>query len=162
MAGRRKDGRRVMTVSKTTAEVLSGDEDLSQWSVEELIRGQRRAKNGKFVGRPPKVVARAMVEELFRRQASASMAKIAGNLPRLVDRLIEIALDPATDPQVAVNAIRLAASYGMGKPPDRVIVDVSSDHEPLWARALREATIVGIVPTVPEPPEAEIVEGGEP
>lgn len=47
-------------VGNTNTAILSGEEDLSLWSEEELVRGRRRAKNGKWVGRPPAVVPKAL------------------------------------------------------------------------------------------------------
>lgn len=154
MPRRKKDGRRVMTVSPTTANVLEGVDDVRTWTDEELIRGQRKASNGKFVGRPPDVVARACAVELLRRQGTGSLALFAGNLDRVSQRVVEIVLDPATDRQVALNGARLIFAYTLGKPPDRMIVDVRADAEPVWMQMLR-GSVVGIVPTVTD---AEVVE----
>ena len=55
-------GQRVVTMrarvrmSDTNTAILRGELDLTAWSEEELIRGQRRARNGHFQGRPPRVV----------------------------------------------------------------------------------------------------------
>lgn len=61
-------------VSGRTAEMLydarAGVLDCSDWDLEELMRGQRRAKNGRFVGRPPLMVPRGVYEELARRVQS--------------------------------------------------------------------------------------------
>jgi hypothetical protein len=60
----------MLAVSRHTAAILDGEEDLSAWDDEELLRGQRRAKNGRFVGRPPLVVPQAVHAERVRRTMS--------------------------------------------------------------------------------------------
>lgn len=56
-----------ISLGRTNAAILHGDEDLTLWSEEELIRGPRRDKNGSWSGRPPKVVPKAVHDELVRR-----------------------------------------------------------------------------------------------
>ena len=65
-----KDGRALMTVSAKTAAILNGDEDLSAWDDEELLRGQRKDRGGYFRGRPPKVVPQEVHAERVRRTMS--------------------------------------------------------------------------------------------
>src|SRR4051794_8597810 len=62
-----KPQRKLISVGKTSAAILNGDEDLSLWDDEELRRGYRRDKNGIWSGRKPKVVPRAIHDELVRR-----------------------------------------------------------------------------------------------
>ena len=46
----KKDGRQMLTVGKGTAAVLSGEDDLSTWSDEELAYGRRKDRNGHWTG----------------------------------------------------------------------------------------------------------------
>jgi hypothetical protein len=64
---RLKNGRALMTVSRHTADILEGIEDLTAWDNEELLRGQRRDRRGNFTGVPPKVVPQAVHAERVRR-----------------------------------------------------------------------------------------------
>src|SRR4051812_38504065 len=59
-----------ITLGKSNLAILSGEADLSLWTEEELIRGQRRAANGRWMGRPPKVVPKAVHDELVKRKLS--------------------------------------------------------------------------------------------
>lgn len=59
-----------ITLGKTNQAILNGTEDVRLWSDEELLRGQRKAKNGRWTGRPPKVVPLKIHEELTRRRLS--------------------------------------------------------------------------------------------
>ena len=53
--------------AKYVAQAKNGQLDVSDWDLEELIRGYRRAKDGSFRGRPPQVVPREVHEELAKR-----------------------------------------------------------------------------------------------
>ncbi len=62
------DNRRKMVVSANTTAILSGEDNLSSWTDEELLRGQRRSKRGLWEGKPPAVVPMAVHKELIRRR----------------------------------------------------------------------------------------------
>lgn len=68
MTGRSGAGRSPVWVGKANSAILAGTEDLSLWSEEELLRGQRRGKNGRWVGPRPKVVPTAIHQELVQRR----------------------------------------------------------------------------------------------
>lgn len=61
----------VMEVRGRQAELLTasrnGTLDVSDWDLEELLRGYRRSKNGRFSGRPPSIVPREVHQELAKR-----------------------------------------------------------------------------------------------
>jgi hypothetical protein len=74
MAGRQTKTRPrdvVLRPGDRTAALLKqareGKLDLSDWDIEELMRGRRRSKNGKFNGRPPSIVPVEIHDELARR-----------------------------------------------------------------------------------------------
>src|SRR5688500_3570828 len=62
--------REVIHVGKSNTAILRGEADLSSWSEEELIRGQKRSASGRWQGRPPKVVPKALHDELVKRKMS--------------------------------------------------------------------------------------------
>lgn len=121
------DGRATLKVSPTTVAILNGEEDLSAWSDEELIRGQRKAKNGRWLGRPPLVVPQAVHAERARRLMSKAH-----------DLLRESTVDAVTLLRDVINnadaplAIRVqAADMILGRTlPKNVAVHVGIHNEP--------------------------------
>ena len=77
-----------IAIGKTNMAILNGTEDVRLWSDEELLRGQRRAKNGRWTGRPPTVVPlRQMTQALCARSpistwTCAGSAMSSGNRSR--------------------------------------------------------------------------------
>lgn len=67
-------------VGESTVAILNGEEDVSLWSDEELTRGQRKDKNGTWVGRPPTVVPKALHDELVRRKMSKAFELLRDNV----------------------------------------------------------------------------------
>ncbi len=61
------DGRAKVRLSKTNTALFLGHVDLTTWDDEEIWRGQKKASNGKWVGRPRAVVPHAVHEERIRR-----------------------------------------------------------------------------------------------
>jgi hypothetical protein len=47
--------------------IMLGTEDLGEWDLDELRRGQRKDPNGNFSGRPPQVLPKALHDEFCRR-----------------------------------------------------------------------------------------------
>lgn len=141
-------------VGQTNAAILRGELDLSTWSEEELIRGQRRASNGRFQGRPPTVVPKAVHDELVRRKMSEAHDLLRDNVVRATEVLVEIATDGQADAAVRLKAATTILDRVLGKAPERVEVAV----EPPWARAIRHA----IAPLGPiAPPHAIDAESWE-
>lgn len=59
----RLSGKQVELLEQSRAGTL----DVSDWDLEELLRGHRRARDGTFRGRPPMIVPRDVHDELARR-----------------------------------------------------------------------------------------------
>lgn len=53
--------------AKWVQQARDGELNLEDWDMEELLRGYRRDKGGKFRGRPPQVVPREVHQELAKR-----------------------------------------------------------------------------------------------
>jgi hypothetical protein len=87
------DGRAFLSVSKTSADVLEGLDDLRDWDDEELRRGQRRSRNGNFHGNSPKLIPQKIVNERYRRTLASAQALFVENTVNAVAVLIEIATD---------------------------------------------------------------------
>lgn len=99
--------------------------DLSDWDEEELRRGQKRAHDGTFRGRPPRVVPKMLHDELTRRTLKDAKQVMQDNIVAAASALKDIALDEDMPPSDRVRAIDMMMNRILGKPPERVEV---SDH----------------------------------
>lgn len=122
-------------VGNTNLALMRGDEDVREWSDEELIRGQRRAKNGKWAGRPPGVVPKVVHDELVRRKLSKAYELMNDNLNDAVALLGEIVRDPTAENRDRLKAADMIIDRVMPKQIQPIaLVD---EPEPRWAAALR-------------------------
>ena len=72
MVTRFADGRANLRISKTTAAMLVGEEDLTDWDDDEIESGMRRNKTGTWPTRRPLVVPQAVHDERIRRTMKAA------------------------------------------------------------------------------------------
>ena len=152
MVRKLSDGRGLMRVSPTTRAILEGEEDLSVWSEEELIRGVRRGRDGRF-RKAPLVIPKAVHDELVKRKMAKAYNLLRESTYDAVQVLVEVAKDAEADPAVRVKAAELILDRTLGKAPQHVAVDVTGDS-PAWQQLVASA----IVPTLQLPAE-DIVEG---
>lgn len=122
-------------IGKTNRAILSGDEDVTEWSMEELIRGQRKARNGKWVGRPPKVVPKRVYDELVRRRLSEAGELLESNLVEAVKVLVSLATDPKVESSVRLKAATTVIDRVMGKAPERINVRFAESTP--WEEAIK-------------------------
>lgn len=149
---RRKDGRVVATVSRTSADVLEGLDDLSTWDDEEVRRGQRRNRHGGFPGRPPKLVPQTLHAERHRRTLTRAHQLFTENTERAVQVLIDIATDEDAPHSDRVKAASLILDRVLGRSPQAIEVAL---REPRFMTAIA-ASIVSM-DTDDEVIDAEIV-----
>lgn len=119
-------------LGRTATQVLAGQDDLSTWDDEELRRGRRRDKHGKFQGRDPDVIPKAMHDELVRRMTAQAQALMRDNLVAAVEVLVDIATDPAFEGKDRLKAVEMIMARVMGKPKETI--EVTSDKP--WQVAL--------------------------
>jgi hypothetical protein len=112
--------RETVHVGKTNTAILRGDDDLAQWTDEELMRGQRKGRNGRWTGRKPKVVPYAVHEELTRRRLSKAYELLRDNLVTAVEVLIDIATDKDAPPAVQLRAAEIVMERVMPKQPVQI------------------------------------------
>lgn len=124
-------------IGKTNTRIMTGVEDLSEWDEEELRRGQRRNKNGRFVGRAPRVVPKAVHDELVRRTLSKAHELFRDNLVQAVQVLTELVTDPSVEAKDKLRAIQMITDRAMGKNPERV--EISAEQP--WLVALEGAIV---------------------
>ena len=107
--------------------ILQGEMDLSAWSEEELIRGQRRSRRGTWEGRPPKLVPKAIHDELVRRKMGEAFDLMRDNVVKATEVLIEIAEDKEVDPAVRLRAVGMIHDRVLGKSKERVELALAPD-----------------------------------
>lgn len=131
--------RALVRVGKTATNVLTGQDDLSTWDMEELREGRKRAADGTFTGRKPTVVPKAIHDELVRRTLSKAHELLRDNLETAVEALVAIVKSEATEPKDKIKAIDIVMNRVMGKDPMKV--EVSGKAK--WEIAL-EAGVVSL------------------
>lgn len=154
--GRRNDGRVVATVSRTSADVLEGLDDLSCWDDEEIRRGQRRSKRGNFVGRPPKLVPQRLHEERHRRTLTKAHQLFTENTVTAVEVLVDIATDLSAPHADRIKAASLILDRVLGKSPQAIEVAM---QEPPYLKALAASIVSSDTDPDDDIIEAEIVAG---
>jgi hypothetical protein len=142
MGKRQKDGRAPVTVGATTAAILAGEIDLSEWDDDEIMRGQRKSKDGRFHGRPPKVVAQAVHEERHKRFFQRGVMLLRTNASKAAEYLIRVVGDESVPHSDRIKAATFIIERVYGRAPEHVAIAI---EEPAWMKALKDS-IVGIVP----------------
>lgn len=139
-----------ISLGRTNAAILSGEEDLTLWSEEELIRGQKKGKNGRWTGRKPKVVPTAVHHELTRRRMGQAYELMREDLVAAVQVLGDIVKDTEASNRDRLRAAELIMDRVLGKATERVEVKLAPEP---W-----EQLLVGSV--VDLPIETTAVEDG--
>ena len=116
-------------VGRTTMSILDGSMDLTAWSDEELMRGQRRSKRGTWEGRPPRLVPKAIHDELVRRKMSKAHDILRDSIVRAAEVLREILDDKNADAAVRLKAAGMLLDRGLGKATERVEISLASPIE---------------------------------
>lgn len=132
--------RALVRLGTSSTRVLTGQEDLSEWEDEELRRGQRKDRNGRFTGRAPVVVPKALHDELVRRTLSKANETMLTNLGVAVEALVEVIKGKDVEEKDRLRAIGMIMDRVMGKPQERV--EITGDT-PKWQVAI-QAGIVSI------------------
>lgn len=136
----RKDGRKAAGMyGPELARVVTGEDDLSEWSDEELERGQRR-KDGRWPpGRLPPAFPRQLVEEYSRRVKTRIAQRIAKASIPAVETLVEIAegfFDSPAEARERRGAANDLLDRFLGKPTEHVEQTLTIAP---WQEALEEA-----------------------
>jgi hypothetical protein len=150
---RAHDGGAIVHVGRATADVLAGEVDLSDWDDEELVKGRRKDKNGRFTGRPPKLLPAAYFQELTKRRFARAYQLLEGSLidgARFLASIIRNEDAPNAD---RLRATELLFDRILGRPKERVGLSI---EEPNKFQRLLMAAIVG---TEEQVIDGEIIEG---
>ncbi len=154
---------------KTNLAILQGDDDLSSWDEEELIRGQRRNKRGRFPNNPPKIVPKALHDELVKRKLTKAYDLLNESIYDAVAILIDIAKDERTDASVRLKAVKEILDRTIGKQPIRLKIEPNRMAEAFQAMLVPDEESTASLPQrsmregehFDDVVDAEVVEDGE-
>ena len=107
---------------------------LDEWDNEELIRGYKRNRNGKF-GMAPKYIPREIQQEAFRRLIGRGERKMKTAYIEAVDALVKLAHN-ADSEKVKLDAIKTLMERVVGKVPDIIRVSQEAPWEAMLADAI--------------------------
>jgi len=114
--------------------IAEGVLSLDDWDTEELIRGYRRGRSGRF-GPPPKFIPREVQQQAFRVLISRGNRKLNQAYIKSVEDLVELA-QSARSEKVRLEAIREIQNRVVGKVPDRVHVAQDQPYEGILADSM--------------------------
>ena len=134
--------REVIQVGKRNSAILRGEEDLTSWSEEELIRGQRKSASGKWQGSRPKVVPTLLHDELVKRKMTKAYELLSESVLDAVQVLVDVARDQEADPNVRIKAATEILNRTVGKPKEHLLVDLSPESKKF--EAFGEAVVVWV------------------
>ena len=106
---------------------------------EELSRGQLRALDGSFRGRPPKVVPVELVQAMRREWLNRANTRLReALLEKGIGTLVMLADDARIDPAVRLKAAQMIIERTMGKVPDKIEVVAEDPIEALFRGILND------------------------
>ena len=121
------------------AELLNGIITVEDLDDEELSRGQLKALDGTFRGRPPKVIPNELAQAMRREWLSRAEARLREALyDGGIGVYVELAKDLTIDPAVRLRAADKIVERTMGKVPDKIELGVEDPVEALFNRILRD------------------------
>jgi len=120
-------------IGKKTQELLNNP-DYSDWSNDELIRGQNYDRNGRFTGQPPKVIPLALLHELNKRMSTHAIKDLNAALEPAVKYLSDVASGVEG---VEVDVVRVRVCEGilnriLGMNPQRV--ELQTIEKSVWEK----------------------------
>jgi hypothetical protein len=103
--------------------------DYGEWTMEELVRGQRRSRTGRWQGRRPKVIPMALLEEINRRIApevhrNLLQGAIAGS--EYLRKVAEGSIEPDAN---RTHVVEVCLNRTMGTTPHLVQVLTEGDGD---------------------------------
>lgn len=129
--------RALVRMGRSNTRVITGQDDLSEWTDEELRQGQRYDKNGRFQGKAPVVVPKVLHDELVRRTLISANDLMRDNLEDAVKMLVKLAKSPGVEAKDRLRAISMIMDRVMGKSPDKVEISGQSP----WLIALQAGVV---------------------
>lgn len=113
-----------ISIGRTNARILSGEEDLSIWSDEELRRGQRKSKRGRWEGRGPAIVPKKLHDELVKRTLDEAAQVLRDNVVDAVTLLGTVVRDKEASNGDRLKAAEMIMKHTLPREPIAVSVEV--------------------------------------
>lgn len=138
-------------VTEQTAALAKGEVPVEEWDKEEVIRGQKRARDGTFRGRPSTLVPRPLYDELRRRtmeEVYEEVRKAAIPAATVLREMVEGKTEP--DP-ARLRAAQEVLDRFIGKAPQKVEINAG-------VRPFEKVLTGGIVRDVEEDDDDDIVD----
>lgn len=129
-----KDGTGMVQVGKGTVALMTGEDDVSDWTDEELIRGARMN-----VKRLPHMIPRAVFDELNNRIITRVRHRFAAEMEVAVREHIRIINSRKASDAVKLKAIGMLYDRVLGKPTETVRVEHEGD--PLYLQVVANAIV---------------------
>jgi acyl-CoA thioesterase len=117
------------------AQFMHGEIKAEDLDDEELMRGQIKADNGTFSGRPPHLIPRAFHEALTRELLKRGEGILRRNFMMAMETFIVIAADPNVEPKDRLKAAQYIWERTAGKIPERM--DIKAEIQP-WQEDITE------------------------
>jgi hypothetical protein len=114
--------------------IAEGMLDMADWSNEELIRGYKKSRHGRW-GPPPKYIPREVQQAAFRQLVSRGDRRLKKAYYESIEDLIDLART-ANSEKVKLEAIREVMNRVVGKVPDRVHIAQDQPWETVLADSL--------------------------
>lgn len=146
--------RGLVRLGAVNTDILTGYEDITLWDDEELARGQKRDKNGRFQGRQPVVVPTVVHNEMVRRQMKQAETLLQTALVPACQALADIISNDATEDKDKLRAVDMILNRVLGKSPERV--EITGEMKP-WEHAI----VAAVVPSSPLSEAFEVSEVDE-
>lgn len=131
-----------VTVRGRMAQFIAGELTVADLDNEELSKGQFRADDGTFRGRPPKLIPREFHDAIVRELLQRGEAMVREAYTDAIKVFKDIAMDADAPTKDRLKAAQYLWERSAGKVPDRI--EVKAQMEP-W-----EGDVKGIVANVPE------------
>lgn len=137
--------RKNVAVQGRMAQFMAGEITMADLDTEELLKGQLRADDGTFRGRPPKLIPREMHDEMVRELLARGDQLIRESFVDAIEAFKSIAKDRSLEPRDRLKAAQYLWERVAGKLADRVDLKVAMQP---W-----ELDVKGIIANIPEPDE---------
>lgn len=115
--------------------IAEGILELDDWDNEELVRGYRRNRAGRF-GAPPKYIPREVQQYAFRILVNRGDRRLKEAYYETIERLVDLAHNAESE-KVRLEAVKELMNRVVGKVPDRMLV---AREEP-WEGILADSVV---------------------